>query len=165
MKTDIIHAQQSDAISMCLYALRKSALVAFPTDTVYGLGALVDDERAIEQLYVVKKRPAGKAIPVLIGSPDHLEKLVSYHLEYAHQLVTRFWPGPLTLILPRSADLPQVLSDGETIGVRMPDHPLALQLLDTAGPLAVTSAKLSGNANAQTAGEVFEQLGGPDGPP
>ena len=159
MKTNIISAKQKDAIKLAANALMQGQLVAFPTDTVYGLGALVDNPRAIEGLYIVKGRSASKAIPVLIGEIDNLE-IVSSHLgEYARKFADKFWPGPLTLVINRHPGLPQALSAGATIGVRMPDHPAALRLLNAAGPLAVTSANLSGQSNALSAGEVLDQLG------
>lgn len=160
MKTNILSARQPHTIKFAVHALMRGELVAFPTDTVYGLGALVDDPRAIRQLYIVKSRPASKAIPVLIGKPADLESITSKMGNYARIFADSFWPGPLTLVVPRSPDLPDELSAGATIGVRMPDHPAALRLLIAAGPLAVTSANLSGKSNALSAGEVLDQLGG-----
>ena len=160
MKTTVVNAQEPHALQIILNALQNGALAAFPTDTVYGLGALVDDGRAVEQLYVAKRRPPNKAIPVLIGSSVHLQLIASQPLEYALQLAEIFWPGPLTLVVTRQPSLPQALSHGDSIGIRMPDHPLALRLLTEAGPMAVTSANLSGEPNALSADEVLEQLGG-----
>jgi len=159
MKTNIISAKQKDAIKLAANALMQGELVAFPTDTVYGLGAMVDDPCAIERLYIVKNRPASKAIPVLIGKPADLEMITSQLGEYARKFAEKFWPGPLTLVVICNPSLPNTLSATATIGVRIPDHPVALRLLNAAGPLAVTSANLSGQSNALSAGEVLDQLG------
>ena len=160
MKTNILSAKQPHAIKLAAHALLQGELVAFPTDTVYGLGVLVDDSHAIQQLYIVKSRPASKAIPVLIGKPADLEMVTSQLGKYARKFADEFWPGPLTLVVTRNPSLPVALSTAETIGVRMPDHPAALRLLNTVGPLAVTSANLSGKSNALSAGEVLQQLDG-----
>jgi len=135
-------------------------MVAFPTDTVYGLGTLAHDAQAIERLYIEKGRDAAKAIGVLIGKVDDLAQTAQNMSEPAWRLADHFWPGPLTLVVSRHPELPANLSPLPTIGVRMPDHPTALDLLSRTGPMAVTSANLSGGANASTAQEVFEQLAG-----
>jgi L-threonylcarbamoyladenylate synthase len=140
--------------------LRAGELVAFPTDTVYGVAGDVLNLQAIERLYVVKGRDSGKAIPVLLGNVDQLAQVTPGMGGIAEQLAGRFWPGPLTLVVPRHPRLPENLSLGPTLGVRMPNHPVALALLRRAGPLAVTSANLSGGANTTTAEEVLAQLGG-----
>jgi L-threonylcarbamoyladenylate synthase len=139
--------------------------VAFPTDTVYGVGALVGNPQAIEQLFVVKGRQAAKAIPVLLGGPEDLNRVAERIGYMALRLAESFWPGPLTLVVSRHPSLPENLSPEAapgppTVGVRMPDHPVALALLQAAGPMAVTSANLSGGANTTTAFEVTGQLGG-----
>lgn len=160
LKTRIIPTSQASAIQAALETLQRGALAAFPTDTVYGLGALVGDQRAIGQLYLVKGREASKAIAVLIGDMESLTRVAAELSERALRLARRFWPGPLTLVLPRHPDLPANLSPLPTVGVRMPNHPDALVLLRSAGPLAVTSANLSGKSNALTAQEVYTQLKG-----
>ncbi len=101
-----------------------------------------------------------KAIPVLIGDPADLEKVTLEVPETAVRLAARFWPGPLTLVVPKHPDLPEAVSATSTVGVRVPDHPLARALLRAAGPMAVTSANLSGQPSPSTAQEVFAQLGG-----
>ena len=160
MNTRVLAVTDMGAIQTALDILQEGGLVAFPTDTVYGLGALVAEPRSIEQLYVVKGREAAKAIPILIGDLGELA-LVAWEISWtAHRLAERFWPGPLTLVVPRQASLPESLSSLPTVGVRMPDHPAALALLHKTGPLAVTSANLSGQPSACTAQEVLDQLGG-----
>jgi L-threonylcarbamoyladenylate synthase len=160
MDTLILPADQPDALAQALVTLRQGGLVAFPTDTVYGLGAMVHDPRSIEQLYQVKDRKSTKAIPVLLGAKTELESVAMDASPDALCLAEHFWPGPLTLVLPRRPSLPEILSVQPTIGLRMPDHPVALALLRRSGPLAVTSANLSGGASTVTAAEVLEQLGG-----
>ena len=134
--------------------------LAFPTDTVYGVGALVFNGPAVESIYAAKDRPVEKAIPVLIGDVDDLVKVSAEVPEIALKLAARFWPGPLTLVVPKHPELPEAVSATETVGVRLPNHPVARGLLCLAGPMAVTSANLTGQPSPSTADEVFAQLGG-----
>lgn len=135
-------------------------MVAFPTDTVYGVGAPAFNGKAVESVYRAKDRPVEKAIPILIGDPNDLEKVGMNIPEVARQLASRFWPGPLTLLVPKRLDLPEAVSATSTVGVRVPDHEVARALLRRAGPLAVTSANISGAQSPVTAQEVYRQLGG-----
>ncbi len=160
MQTRIIPADDPDAYRQALDLLRKFQLVAFPTDTVYGLGASLESSAAIEELYLVKGRDSAKAIAVLVGEPADLGRVALMVGPMAERLAEIFWPGPLTLVVPRRWELPENLSQLPTIGIRMPDHPIALDLLRRAGPLAVTSANMSGAANTISAEEVYQQLGG-----
>jgi L-threonylcarbamoyladenylate synthase len=160
MKTVIVSANSSDATAQALIALRAGGLVAFPTDTVYGVGALAFDGKAVESIYTAKDRPIEKAIPILIGDLDDLEKVGMNIPEMAHILVSRFWPGPLTVLVPKRPTLPEAVSATSTVGVRIPDHDIARALLRLAGPMAVTSANISGQPSPTTAEEVCEQLGG-----
>ena len=158
MLTIIRPANQPGAIDCAIEILQGEGLVAFPTDTVYGVGGLAFSTAAIDRLYQVKDRSTEKAIPILLGSIDQLSLVTGAVNDLALRLVERFWPGPLTLVLPRCPGLPSNLSPFPTVGVRMPNHPVALALLNHSGPLAVTSANLSGGLNALTAQEVFTQL-------
>ena len=133
MDTLILPASQPDALDRALETLQQGGLVAFPTDTVYGLGVLAHDPLSIEQLFRVKDRESTKAIPVLLGDKAELESVVVDASPDALRLAEHFWPGPLTLVLPRHPYLPEILSPLPTIGVRMPDHPVALGLLRRAG--------------------------------
>lgn len=160
MNTEILPAVSPLSLSRALEILRRGGLVAFPTDTVYGLGALAFDKAAVENIYTAKDRPVEKAIPILLGSADDLPKVASYVPEMALTLAARFWPGPLTLVIPKHPDLPEVVSAAPTVGVRVPDHAATRALLQAAGPLAVTSANLSGRSNPSTVEEVLAQLGG-----
>ncbi len=160
MKTDILPAQDPEALARALVVLDGGGLVAFPTDTVYGVGALAFDVDAVMSIYAAKGRPAEKAIPVLIADPDDLGKVTPEVPQVAARLASRFWPGPLTLVVSKHMHLPEAVSALPTIGVRIPDHPVARALLRAAGPMAVTSANLSGQASPSTAQAVLAQLGG-----
>jgi len=150
----------AEAIQTALEILQKGGLVAFPTDTVYGVGALAFDGKAVESIYTAKDRPIEKAIPVLIADAADMEKVGMDIPAVAYQLAARFWPGPLTCIVPKQPTLPEAVSATETVGVRVPDHEVARALLRAAGPMAVTSANISGQPSPSTAQEVFAQLGG-----
>ncbi len=160
MQTRILLASDPQAIQQAIQTLEDGGLVAFPTDTVYGLAARLFDPVEIDRLYAVKDRDDAKAIPVLLSSPDELAQVTAGMNAMASRLAQRFWPGPLTLVVPRHPALPANISNLPTIGVRMPDHPLALALMHRTGPLAVTSANRSGAENAITAQQVYAQLGG-----
>jgi L-threonylcarbamoyladenylate synthase len=140
--------------------LARGGLIAFPTDTVYGLAADLHDQQAIQAIFSAKGRDFNKAIAVLIGSIDQLDQVASEITPAAARLCEHFWPGALTVVLPRHPDLPEILSPLPTIGVRMPDHIFARNLINSCGPLAVTSANLSGMANPVTAQDVLAQLEG-----
>ncbi len=160
MKTQIIPISDPQAFLIAQDLLERGELVAFPTDTVYGVGTPVFNMQGIAGLYTAKLRDASKAIPILLSDPAELGQVTAGMSDFAMQLAQRFWPGPLTLVVPRHPDLPEGLSPYPTIGVRMPNHPAALALLRLTGPMAVTSANLSGQANACSAQEVLAQLGG-----
>lgn len=160
MKTRILPADSTEAIARALEVLENGGLAAFPTDTVYGIGALAFDGEAVESIYIAKDRPIEKAIPVLLGDADDLEKVASSVPEMARRLAARFWPGPLTLVVPKKPNLPKAVSATGTVGVRVPDHSMARALLRAAGPMAVTSANISAQQSPFTADEVFAQLQG-----
>jgi L-threonylcarbamoyladenylate synthase len=160
MNTLVVSSDSPDAISRALGILNHGGLVAFPTDTVYGVGALAFDGTAVESIYAAKDRPIEKAIPILIADESDMEKVGMTIPDIAHKLASRFWPGPLTVLVPKKPSLPESVSATETVGVRIPDHAVALALLRAAGPMAVTSANISGQTSPSTAEEVFAQLGG-----
>ena len=160
LNTEILPASDPLPFQKTLNILQNGGLVAFPTDTVYGVGALAFDGRAVESIYVAKDRPLEKAIPVLIGDAADLEKVGVNIPDIARKLATRFWPGALTILVPKRADLPEAVSATDTVAVRVPDHEVARRLLRVAGPMAVTSANISGAQSPVTAQEVYEQLAG-----
>jgi L-threonylcarbamoyladenylate synthase len=160
METEIIKADHPCAILHAVDVLQHGGLVAFPTDTVYGLAALPYNAEHVEGLFSAKGRNSGRAIAILIGDYKDINHIAEQFDERAKNLANRFWPGPLTLVVPKLPSLPDALSHNDTIGVRMPDNPIALALLRKTGPLAVTSANVSGEKNANTAEEVYRQLNG-----
>ena len=160
MNTEVIKSDHPIALQHAVDVLQNGGLVAFPTDTVYGLAALPTKTEFIERLYTVKGRESTRAIAILISSSDQLKETSVAPNITARILARNFWPGPLTLIIPRHPDLPEILSPLPTIGVRVPDHEFALQLLKMTGPLGVTSANISGQENTTTADEVLLQLDG-----
>lgn len=160
MQTEIVLASTPGAIEAAIDVLRSGGLVAFPTDTVYGVGSLAFQEKAIESIYTAKDRPIEKAIPVLIGDDQDLIQVAEEIPTLAAKLISRFWPGPLTILVPKRPTLPGVISNTSTVGVRVPDHNVARTLLRLAGPMAVTSANISGQPSPTSAQQVFTQLGG-----
>ena len=143
-------------------ALRAGELVAFPTETVYGLGADASNARAVQHLYAVKRRPADHPVIVHIASTDHLADFANDLPDIAHALAANFWPGPLTLVVTRNADrvAPEVTGGRHTVGLRVPDHPLALALLDAfGGGVAAPSANRFGKVSPSTAAHVRADLG------
>jgi L-threonylcarbamoyladenylate synthase len=160
MKTRIIPIDAPEALPVALQLLRAGKLVAFPTDTVYGLGALVFHAAAVENIYAVKNRSAEKSIPVLLAGVEDLEKVAVEVPEMALTLAAKFWPGALTLVIPKHPGLPSVISAGPTVGVRVPGNTFARELLHLAGPMAVTSANRSDMANPVDPKQVLEQLNG-----
>lgn len=160
MITKVLRADSLGTIQLALNILQTGGLAAFPTDTVYGVGALAFDGKAVESIYTAKERPLEKAIPILIGDADDLTKVASSVPDMAKKFAARFWPGPLTLIVPKLPTLPEAVSTANTVGVRVPNHPVARALLRAAGPMAVTSANISGKPSPSTAEEVLAQLGG-----
>lgn len=160
MNTEVLSVSSPNAITSALQVLLSGGLVAFPTDTVYGVGALAFDEKAVESIYAAKERPVEKAIPVLIGDTEDLTRVAEEIPFFAARLIARFWPGPLTVLVPKKPTLPEVISATSTVGVRVPDHEVARALLRLAGPMAVTSANRSSQPSPTTAQEVLAQLGG-----
>lgn len=134
-----------DAVATAARAVEDSMLIVLPTDTVYGIGARPDRKRATGRLFAAKQRSRGLTLPVLAGATDHAEKVGVFD-EPARTLAERFWPGGLTLVVPRTESSRRwdLGDETETIGLRVPDHAVALAVLARTGPLAVTSANLSG---------------------
>ena len=142
--------------------LRAGEIVALPTDTVYGIAADLALPDAIERLFAAKRRPPDKAVALLLADAAQAEVLGIVG-PAARVLAARFWPGGLTLVLPRrpEARLPDVLAAGApTVGLRVPDHPAPRALAAALGPLPTTSANLSGQTDARDAAEVAATLGG-----
>jgi len=150
-----------EALAKAAKVLRDGGIVAFPTDTVYGVGALVFLEDAVEKLFQAKMRNRGRAIPVLLGHVRELNRVARNIPPAAWQLAGAFWPGALSMVVEKSPLVPGVVTGGgPTVAVRIPDHRLALKLIERTGaPLATTSANISGRPSPVTADEVEASLG------
>ena len=148
-------------ITRAVEVLRRGGVVAFPTDTVYGLGAGIYLPRAVERVFELKGRPRHQPLPVLVGSLDQVPRLASLPPQ-AVALAGRFWPGGLTLVLAALETVPELVTAGSgTVAVRQPRHPTPLALIEGLGsPITGTSANLSGHPPARTADEVRGQMGG-----
>ena len=142
--------------------LDSGGVIAFPTDTFYGLGADPFNPDAISTIFQIKQRPADKPLLVLIHSLDQLEDLTYGVTGNARRFMEHFWPGPLTLIFKAASGLPDALTAGTgTIGIRLPGHPFTHRLLETLGqPLTAPSANISGTGEPRTAQQVESSLGG-----
>jgi L-threonylcarbamoyladenylate synthase len=163
------HTDLTAEINQAIQIMQRGGVVAFPTDTFYGLGCDPFNAAAVEKLFVIKQRPATKAILLLISSLTALKQVVREFSD--HLLATRFkllqeqyWPGPLTIVLPALASLPvNLVSANYTIGVRYPNYALAQRLAAAlGGVITATSANLAGQPNTATAAEVAAQLKGVD---
>jgi L-threonylcarbamoyladenylate synthase len=141
--------------------LQKGGVIAFPTDTVYGLGADAFNATAVERIYEIKNRPKHRQLPLLIADVEQLTALADPIPEIAWFLARRFWPGGLTLVLSKTDSAPAYLAPGPTIAVRVPDHVVCLAIIQHLGnPIIGTSANISGEPPTLTADEVRQQLGG-----
>jgi tRNA threonylcarbamoyl adenosine modification protein (Sua5/YciO/YrdC/YwlC family) len=153
-------AVREDALEAAAHRVSSGELVVLPTDTVYGIGADAFDAVAVAALLGAKGRGPDMPVPVLVGSWTTLDGLVSSVDQRTRRLVEAFWPGALTLVVRHAPTLSWDLGDTHgTVAVRMPLHPVAIELLEKTGPMAVSSANKSGNPPAQTAAEAREQLG------
>lgn len=160
LETRILSTNDPQAIPTAVQIIDNQGLVAFPTDTLYGVAASPFNTSAIEKIFLAKQRPRNKALPILIGDLNQLETLVSFISDRVKIIAETFWPGALTLILPKHPSLPTELSSFPTVGIRMPNLDFTLKLLRQTGPLATTSANISGGIDPTTAAEVLTQLGG-----
>jgi L-threonylcarbamoyladenylate synthase len=160
--TRVLRAEDPGAIATAVESLRQGQLVAFPTDTVYGVGASAFLPLAVEQLYLAKERPRSLAIPLLLSSAADVSLVAEDVPRLASLLMGRFWPGGLTLVLFGSAGVPDVVTaGGRTVAVRLPDHAVPRALAAGLGaPLAATSANLSGHRSPVTARDVLNDLDG-----
>jgi L-threonylcarbamoyladenylate synthase len=162
VETIILPAEpdSSIAIEKAAGLLRTGQVVAFPTDTVYGVGALFSDEEAVERIYWAKGRPETKGIPILLASAADVAQ-VAVPNEMAARLMEALWPGPLTLVLPKRDVVPEAVTREKTVAVRVPNHELVRALITATGaPLAVTSANCSGEPPTANPAMVFDMLGG-----
>jgi len=153
-------ADDPAAADRAAVVIRAGGLVILPTDTVYGVGADWQQPDAVAALYAAKQRPPEKAIPVLLAGAEDIGVVASAVPADTKRLADTFWPGPLTLVVPKRDEVPEIVSAYPTIGVRVPDHDAARAAIRACGgALAVTSANVSGGPNASTAQEAAAALG------
>jgi L-threonylcarbamoyladenylate synthase len=159
--TQILPATSKKAIRLARRLLREGEVVAFPTDTVYGVGANAFERFAVREIFALKQRPLDMALPVFIYQIDDLNLVARNVPNRAWPLLQHFWPGALTVVLPKVAALPSEVTAGQdTVAVRIPNHVVSLELVIQGGrPLAATSANLSGRPTPNTAQGVAAQLG------
>lgn len=157
-----IHSAVDSSIFAAADILRRGGLVAFPTETVYGLGANALDAAAVARIFEAKGRPANNPIIVHIADAGQVTQVASLWPAIAATLAVRFWPGPLTLVLPKHPNVPDIVTaGGPTVAVRIPAHPIARALLNAVQlPLAAPSANRSGDLSPTTAEHVKSALGG-----
>ena len=160
-----LHASDPADVARAAALLRQGRLVAFPTETVYGLGAHALDRTAVAGIFAAKGRPAWDPLITHIADLPQLDELVTLDRELQARvlaLAARFWPGPLTLLLPRTPAVPDAVTAGRPlVGIRLPAHPLARALLHAAGvPVAAPSANRFGHTSPTTAGHVLADLDG-----
>ena len=162
LMTKFMNASDPNAISEAAEILKSGGLVAFPTETVYGLGANAFDGQALGKIFEAKGRPADNPLIVHIAATDMLADIAAYISEPAKHLIEKFWPGPLTLIFEKTQAIPDIVSGGlSTVAVRMPDNNIALDLIKTANvPVAAPSANASGRPSSTSAAHVKTDLDG-----
>lgn len=152
--------QAEDALAAAEAAVESGRCIVLPTDTVYGIGAAAFDAAAVQGLLDAKQRGRDMPPPVLIAEPSMLRSLATGLTREGLEVAKAFWPGPLTVVVNAQPDLKLDLGDrGDTIAVRVPDHDFTRTLLRRTGPLAVSSANVSGRPAARTVDEAIEQLG------
>ncbi len=160
-QTRHLRAEKPEDVAQTAVCVRAGQLVVIPTDTLYGVGCDAFDDTAIRYLYQIKQRSLHKAIPILLADPADLHKVAQVVPTIAQTYIARYWPGALTIVLPKRLDLPPALSPDDTIAVRIPDHEVARTVIRAAGgAMAVTSANLSGQPPAETAEQALAYLGG-----
>lgn len=149
------------SVQRAVQVLEDGGLVVFPTDTVYGVGASVNRADAVGKLYHAKGRPLERAIPVLVSGPEAVHRLVRDVDAASRALMSAFWPGPLTIVMPAQDWLPEEIVRGTgSVGLRMPDHPVALELIrECGGAVATTSANRSGEGETRTAVNANDAIG------
>lgn len=159
MKTEVVKA--SKGIRKAVKILKLGGIVAFPTETVYGLGAYAFDKEAVKKIFKAKSRPGDDPLIVHIGDVREVTKLVKEIPNKARILMKKFWPGPLTIVLKKSSKVPKEVTAGlETVAIRMPSNEIALELCKKVGPIAAPSANRFGKPSPTKAEHVYEDLKG-----
>jgi L-threonylcarbamoyladenylate synthase len=160
-RTVVLPSSAPSAIEWAAERLVAGGVIALPTDTVYGVAAALAHEAALQRVFAIKRRPEDRVLPVLISSTDALVRITERVSDDVLLLLDRYWPGPLTVVVPAREGMPSLVTGlGETVGVRLPNHPLAIEVIDKAGgAIACTSANRSGEPPARSAEEVAKSLG------
>ena len=154
--TRLTDADTDQIIESAISVLSNGGIVAYPTETLYGLGAKYDDEQAVKRLFGLKKRPMDKTVPIIIGSIEQLPLLAERVNNAAADLISRFWPGPLTLIFHARRGLNRYITSDRKVAVRIPGDSFALHLVRSAGfPITATSANISGMPPARNVAMIF----------
>jgi L-threonylcarbamoyladenylate synthase len=139
--------------------LKAGKLIVYPTETLYGLGANAFDESAVKHVFVIKKRPFDMPLSVAVSSIEMLESVAVLD-RTSRKLVQKLMPGPITLIITKKPNVPDIVTSGsDEVGIRMPDHPLALEIIKRAGPITSTSANLHSRPDPTTVGSMVKELG------
>jgi L-threonylcarbamoyladenylate synthase len=161
MPTLPIASELEETLSRAAECLKDGGLVAFPTDTLYALGALASHDEAVGRLFEAKKRRSDKPLPLLLASERDVQEIAVSVPEAAQQLMNAFWPGGLTLVLQRAEGYrSRALGSSDTVALRVPAHPVALDLIERAGGAVTgTSANVAGGPGPRDADEVRRQLG------
>ena len=151
--------RRKEKLKKAIKCLKSGGIIAIPTDTVYGLGADPFNPSAVQKLYTVKGRPDGNPIPLVLSSVRDIHRFSRNLPDFFFHLTDRFWPGGLTIVIESKGLLPVLTAGGNTVGVRIPDNPLLLEILQAfGGPMAITSANLSGEPPATSPEEIGEEL-------
>ena len=161
LKVDQAFSRSQEIISQAAQIILSGGVLAFPTETFYGLAALASDQEAVERVYLVKRRSPNKSLSILVADLVQLQNWVAAIPTEAHQLMERYWPGPLTIVFAAAKHLPTNLTAGTgKVGVRISPHPIAHALVKAVGaPITATSANRSGAPSCRSCTEVLTQLG------
>lgn len=151
---------EPEKIAKAAELIKAGGIVAFPTETVYGVGTNAFDEEAVKKIYEIKNRPKNKPLPILLAESSQVKSVVAKISRKAEELMKKFWPGPLTIVFEKSIKVPNIISAGlHTVGVRIPDHKVIQELIKASGvPIVATSANKSGEQAPKDAQEVEKSL-------
>lgn len=156
---EYLYLKSDTRVNDAINTIKSGGIIAIPTDTVYGIGADPFNPDAVQKLYTVKGRPEEKPIPLVLGSVEDVHKVSQNLPPFFFHLTERYWPGGLTIIVEAKNLLPQLTANGSTVGLRIPNQPVLLKILqEFGGPLAITSANLSGQPAATSPEEFGEEL-------
>lgn len=158
--TRVTKANRQAIVKKAVALLKQGKVIIFPTETVYGIGADALNRKAAAKIFALKNRPKNQPLQILISDMSDVNKFASTVPQKALHLMKKSWPGPLTAVVKKKKSIPDVVTGGlKTVGIRMPDHPLALEIIDALGsPLAASSANISGKNPPVTAAQAAKQF-------